>query len=72
MKASGKEGTEGVADLVAGVTGSSCQLGNFLGPVTAGFVVSSTHTYHDAITFIICIFLIQAVVEARGVLGLKW
>jgi predicted MFS family arabinose efflux permease len=63
---------EGVADLVAGVTGSSFQLGNFLGPVTAGLVVSYTETYHDAIMFIVIIFLVQAAVELRGVIGIKW
>ena len=73
LKASGRENVEGVADLVAGVTGSSFQLGNFLGPVAAGAVVSATSTYHAAIVFICVVFCIQAVVEARGFLfGVKW
>ena len=59
--------------MVAGVTGSSFQLGNFLGPVAAGAVVSATSTYHAAIVFICVVFCIQAVVEARGFLfGFKW
>ena len=72
LKASGRENVEGVADLVAGVTGSSFQLGNFLGPVTAGLVVTHTSTYHAAIAFICCVFSLQAVVEARGLLGIRW
>lgn len=63
---------EGVADLVAGVTGSSFQLGNFLGPVVAGMVVSVTSTYHAAIVFICVVFCLQAALEARGLFGVKW
>lgn len=76
LKASGGEDNafEGLTDLVAGVTGSSFQLGNFLGPVCAGLVVSVTSTYHQAIVFVVVIFLTQAFVEARGVLFpfIKW
>lgn len=73
LKASGRENVEGVADLVAGVTGSSFQLGNFLGPVAAGMAVSMTSTYHAAIVFICAVFCVQAVVEARGILfGVTW
>lgn len=61
-----------MADLVAGVTGSSFQLGNFLGPVVAGMVVSVTSTYHAAIVFICVVFCLQAAVEARGLFGVKW
>jgi MFS family permease len=72
-EASGRENVEGVADLVAGVTGSSFQLGNFLGPVAAGLAVSATSTYHAAIVFICVVFCLQAVVEAREWLfGIKW
>jgi hypothetical protein len=35
-------------------------------------VVSYTETYHDAIMFIVIILLVQAAVELRGVIGIKW
>jgi hypothetical protein len=40
--------------------------------VTAGLVVSYTEPYLDAIMFIVIKFLIQAAVELRGVIGIKW